>query len=94
MQGLPGWSSIFVQYFQVLRLLTSTRQAATEPRLCDALAAVMQACAGRLQELHQHLVRIRRHLVLAVLSHLNVRSTLMAKASARSSSMVERRCWT
>lgn len=55
-QGLPGWSPIFIQYFQVLRLLTDVRQAATEPRLCDALAAVIQACAGRVQELHFHLV--------------------------------------
>ena len=55
-QGLPGWSPIFVQYFQVLRLLNNVRQAATEPRLCDALAAVIQACAGRVQELHFHLV--------------------------------------
>ena len=61
MQGLPGWAPIFVQYLQVLRLLTNVRQAAIEPRLCDALAAVIQACAGRVQELYHHLVSWKGH---------------------------------
>ena len=45
-----------MQYVQALRQLALARQAATEPKLCERLAAVMQACTGRLMELHPYLV--------------------------------------
>lgn len=56
-QGLAGWAAVFVQYVQVTRELSEARQAATEPKFCDKLAAVIQACIGRIMELYPYLVR-------------------------------------